>query len=198
MTERLALAVLLAVLAAPDLRAAAGTPLPTGFGAVTLGTPWAEVEALGGITELTRPASDWERLVHACGYRSVLLDVDQGRLLVTAQDSQVTELSYVTPIREGSDVMAVAQLVMQNYGQPRQATLRDELGTITLDPSRANYVVLDYDSSGKARFAISGAPLWEYRISLEHAAARRLENTTLRCAREREQEQAKARKDKAS
>jgi len=197
MNGRFASLALLALLAASDLRAA-GSALPTGFGPVSLGTPWPEVAALGGVTELTRPTSDWERLVNACGYHSAQVDVERGRLLVTAQNSRVTELSYVTPLQEGSNVMDVAKLVMQSYGQPRQATLRDEFGTITLDPSQATYVVLEYDASVKARFAVSGAPLWEYRISLEDAAARRLENLTLRCAREREKALDEAAKGKTS
>ena len=185
MSRRTALPALLALLAAPALHGA-GSELPTGFGPLSLGAPWSDVEAVGGVTELTRPTSDWERLVHACGYRSAMLDVDRGRLLVTAQDSRITKLSYVTSIQEGSNVMDVAKLVMRSYGQPRQATLRDEFGTITLDPTQASYVVLEYDAAVKARFSISAAPLWEYRISVEDGAARRLENLTLRCARERE------------
>ncbi len=177
--------LLAATLAALPARAA-DTAIPEGFGTLALGAPWAEVEALGGYTDLTRATSEWERHVHACGYRSAQVVLEQGRLLVTAQDSVITALSYVTPIRPGSRVMQVADLVIKSYGQPRRATLRDALGVITLDAERASHVVLEYPGPPEARFAISGDPLWEYRISIQDRAARRLENRTLRCARERE------------
>jgi len=177
---------LLAVGALACGSAAVAADLPTGFGTLTLGMPWSDVERAGGYTELTRATNDWERFVYQCGYRSAQLAAGQGRVLITAQDSIVTELSYVTPIQPGSDVMKVAQLVMDNYGQPQRATLRDELGAITIDQTRARYVVLEYAAAVEARFVVSGDPLWEYRISVEDGASRRLENRTLRCARELE------------
>lgn len=177
---------LLLVCALAGTGAASGADLPTGFGSFALGMPWSEVERVGGYTELTRPTSDWERFVYQCGYRSAQLALEQGRVLLTAQDSIVTELSYVTPIQADSDVMKVAQLVMDSYGQPQRATLRDALGAITIDQARASYVVLEYSGPVDARFVVSGEPMWEYRITIEDSAARRLENRTLRCARERE------------
>ena len=185
--------VLLAML--PAL-AVARNPLPTGFGPLALGTPWSDVEAATSYTELTRATSDWERFVYECGYRSAALSVDNGRLLVTAQDATVTALSYVTPIEPDSNVMKVAELVMKSYGQPKRATLRDELGTITIDQQRVAYVLLEYTGPVQASFAVSGDPLWEYRISIRHRDARRLENRTLRCAREREKAALKEKKGK--
>lgn len=160
--------------------------LPTGFASFSLGMPWSDVERVGGYTELTRPTSDWEKHVYQCGYRSAQLTLEQGRVLITAQDSVLTELSYVTALQADSDVMKVAQLVMDNYGQPQHATLRDALGAITIDQASARYVVLEYAGPVEARFVVSGEPMWEYRISIEDPNARRLENRTLRCARELE------------
>lgn len=160
--------------------------LPTGFAGLSLGMPWSEVERAGGYTELTRPASNWERYVYQCGYRSALLSLEQGRMLMTAQDFVLTELSYVTALQTDSDVMKVAQRVIDSYGQPQRATLRDALGAITLDQARARYAVLEYSGPVEARFVVSGEPMWEYRISIEDGSARRLENRTLRCARELE------------
>jgi hypothetical protein len=180
--------VAVAVAALLPAAAAATTPLPTGFGPVSLGTPWEEVVAAGQVSELTRPASAWEHIVHACGYRSAELRLEDGRLLVTAQDAQVTALSHASPIAPGSDVMQVAQRVVERYGQPHRTTLRDAFGTVIVEEARARFVVLEYDGPVKARFAVSGAPLWEYRVSVEHRDARRLENRTLRCAREREKQ----------
>lgn len=190
MTEgarRLALASALA--AAGALQAA---ELPTGFGDFRLGMPWSEVERVGGHTELTRATSDWERFVYQCGYRSARLVLEQGRMLVTAQHATVTELSYVTPLTADSEVMAVAQRVMDSYGPPQRATLRDALGAITIDQSTVRYVVLEYSGAVQARFSVSGDPLWEYRISIEDASSRRLENRTLRCARDLEKAAAPA------
>lgn len=177
------LALACALAATGALRSA---ELPTGFGALQLGMPWSEVERAGAHTELTRATSDWERLVYQCGYRSARLALEQGRVLVTAQDATITGLSYVIALQTDSDVMKVAQRVIDSYGQPQRATLRDALGAITIDQSRARYVVLEYSGPVQARFTVSGEPLWEYRISIEDASARRLENRTLRCARELE------------
>ena len=178
-----ALALACALAAAGAVRAA---ELPTGFGAFSLGMPWSEVERVGAYTELTRATSDWERFVYQCGYRSARLALEHGRVQVTAQDATVTGLSYVTSLQADSEVMKVAQLVMDSYGQPQRATLRDALGAITIDQSRVRYVVLEYSGPVQARFTVSGEPLWEYRISIEDASSRRLENRTLRCARELE------------
>jgi hypothetical protein len=175
-----------AALAAAATAVAASTPLPTGFGPVSLGTPWSEVVATARVSELTRVASTWERLVRACGYHSAELRLEEGRLLVTAQASQVTGLSYATPIAPGSDLAQLAAGVMRRYGPPLQATLRDAFGAVVVDEARARHVVLEYDGAVKARFAVSGAPLWEYRVSVEDHDARRLENRTLRCARRRQ------------
>lgn len=164
----------------------AQTPLPTGFGPISLGSSWETVEAAGATTMLTRASGKWEQNMVHCGYRSARLSVDQGSLLVTAQHATVTELSYATPIRAGSDLMQAAALVIETYGQPERATLRDEFGTVTIEQSRARYVVLEYVGPVEARFSISGEPLWEHRIGIADRNRRRLENQTVRCARERE------------
>ena len=157
---------------------------------MTLGMPWAEVENAGDFTELTRPATAWEQHIYDCGYRSARFAMKDGSLLVTAQDHVVTALSHTTTIERGSDVMKVAGRVIENYGRPRQATLRDELGAVTIEQTRTHYALLEYRATVDAAFAISGDPLWEYRITVNDRNTRRLENRTIRCARTREKESA--------
>ena len=78
----------------------ADTTLPTGFGAVTLGMPWNDVQSANKFVELTRITSDWERHVYDCGYRHAQLISDDSRLLVTAENFLVMQLSYVTSIKK--------------------------------------------------------------------------------------------------
>jgi hypothetical protein len=164
----------------------AQTALPTGFGSLALGMPWADVQSDNKVVELTRVTSEWEGLVYECGYRSAQIALGNGRLLVTAEDFVVTQLSYVTAIEKDSNLMQVAQLVIKTYGQPRQVSMRDALGAVTIDQSAANYVKLDFSAANLATFVISGEPLWEYRISIEDPNVRRVQNRTIRCAREKQ------------
>jgi hypothetical protein len=164
--------------------------LPGGFGPLSLGMPWDEARNAGDFTELTRPATAWEQHVFDCGYRSARFEMADASVLVTAQDHVVTALSYATTIERGSNLMKVAGLVIENYGQPRQATLRDELGAVTIERSRANHALLEYLGTVDATCAVSGDPLWEYRITINGRNMRRLENRTIRCARAREKQAA--------
>jgi len=171
-----------------SLTSYAQTALPTGFVPLALGMHWDDVQANANVIERTRITSEWERLVYECGYRSAQLASGDARLLVTTEAFTITTLSYVTAIETGSNLMQVAQLVIKNYGQPLQATLRDELGTVTIDPAQANYVTLEYKGENRVNFVVSGAPIWEYRISVEAADLRRAQNRTVRCARTKEKE----------
>ena len=166
----------------------ANTTLPTGFGAVTLGMSWNDAQSANKFVELTRINSDWERHVYDCGYRHAQLTRDDSRLLVTAEDFMVMQLSYVTSIKKDSNLMQVAKQIIDNYGEPNQATMRDELGAITIEQATANYVTLVFDGATHAKFMVSGTPLWEYRISIEDANLRGAQNRTVRCARAREKQ----------
>ncbi|MFT5448918.1 MAG: hypothetical protein ACI9DC_004104 [Gammaproteobacteria bacterium] len=181
-----------------SLASHAQTALPTGFGPVALGMHWDDVQTNPNVIERTRLTSEWERLVYECGYRSAQLASGDARLLVTTEAFTVTSLSYVKAIEAGSNLMQVAQLVIKNYGQPRQATLRDALGTVTIDQAQANYVTLEYKGESRVNFVVSGAPLWEYRISVEAADPRRAQNRTIRCARTKEKERLNAAAKKSS
>ncbi|MFT5173499.1 MAG: hypothetical protein ACI8W7_001676 [Gammaproteobacteria bacterium] len=164
----------------------AQTALPTGFGSFTLGMHWDDVQSSTGLVELTRINSAWERLVYDCGYRHAQITTDKGRLLVTVEDFTVTSLSYVTAIQKDSNLMQVAQLIINNYGQPQQATMRDALGAVTIDQSTANYITLEFGGDKPAMFEVSGAPMWEYRISIQNGDLRGTQNRTIRCARKQE------------
>jgi len=160
--------------------------LPSGFSSLTLGMSWDDVQSSNELVELTRFTSEWERLVYECGYRRAQLTIDEGRLLVTAENFTITHLSFVTAIDKGSNLNQVAQLIIDSYGQPRQATMRDRLGAITFDQRAANYVTLKFSGESDVEFVVSGNPLWEYRISIEDGNARRAQNRTIRCARTKE------------
>jgi len=163
--------------------AATHKSLPVGFAGINLRDAWDSVENGRSLTDLNTVSSDWERYVSDCGYRSVLLETPETRVLITGNNFQVTAMSFSARIKAGSNLMAVANQIIKQYGQPKQATLRDVLGTVTIDPSRVQYVQLIYEAAVSAEFSVSGAPLWEYRISIRDKEENRIENKTLRCAR---------------
>ena len=119
--------------------------------------------------------------------RQQILETEAGTLLVTVNGSVITALSRLTPLEPGSDLLEAAERVIDTYGQPEQATLRDASGRITLDRNRARFVTLEYRQPRPVEFSLSGAPLWEYRIAIQDPRQRWHENKTLRCARAREQ-----------
>jgi len=163
--------------------AASQNSLPSGFANINLRDPWDRVANGRVLKDLNTVNSDWERYVSECGYRSALLETKNGRVLVTANDFQVTAMSFSAGIKPGSNLMAVANQIIKQYGQPKQATLRDILGIVTIDPNRVQHVLLHYNGAVRADFAVSGAPLWEYRISIVDKNERRIENRMLRYAR---------------
>ena len=108
-----------------------------------------------------------------CGYRSVLATIGNGQLMVTVNDFVITDVSYTTAIEAGSDLFAVADLVIQNYGQPSAAIMRDLFGQVTIDKERVNFITLEYDRRDQIVFYISGRELWQYqiRVQLRNATA---------------------------
>jgi len=176
------LAPLLILLSAP----LAGAELPHGFGGIALGANWNQLAERYTTRELDEITTPWDRYVRECGYHALEINADKGRILVTLNDSVVTEITYITSIKKDSDVTAVADLVMRNYGQPDSAAMRDLFGQVTIDRKRVNFVALQYRRPRTAQFTVSGAPLWEYRIQLRHRQFRWYENKTLRCARAKE------------
>ena len=137
----------------------ANAQLPIGFGPIAVGQPWIEIEGKFPYQDMSDASTLPERLSQECGYKQVSMTTDKGYLLVTTNDFVVTELSLITPINPGSDLMAVADLVMQTYGQPKSAAMRTALGQATIDRQRVNYIELKYDSEHPVTFYVSGANL---------------------------------------
>ena len=161
--------------------------LPAGFGGINVGDSWLDVQGRRDYESLADLSSPWGRHVQECGYYSVRLPADKGQLLITVHDFVVTDLSYVTPINEGSDLLAVADLVMNTYGQPDSAAMRNAVGTVSIDKDDVNYITLDYSKGARpVQFNISGRALWRYQIKVRYEHYRWHENRTYRCAREKE------------
>jgi hypothetical protein len=174
------------------LAAAQPTELPSGFGGVTVGDTFEQVSARFNLENLDGLATPWDAYLRECGYRTTRVDAEKGELLVTFNDFVVTRLSYITPIKPGTDLLAVADLVMQTYGQPDRASMRSIFGKVTIDKDEVNFITLSYRSPRNVDFTISGRELWEYRITVNFERERWHENNTMRCAREKEKEAAKA------
>ncbi|MEM7408519.1 MAG: hypothetical protein AAF458_24755 [Pseudomonadota bacterium] len=164
---------------------AAQSLLPTGFGTVNIGAAWDEVSAGFDFRDLSDASTLLERLNQECGYKTALVNSDDGDLLITVNDFIVTDLSYATPLEPNSDLMAVADLVMQTYGQPKSATMRDAIGKATLDRARVSHIELRYDAKNPVTFYISGAAVWQYQINVQYAQKRWHQNKNTRCARQR-------------
>ena len=164
----------------------AQSELPSGFGGITVGMPWEEVASAYQSKLLDSSSSALDRFSLECGYRTALVKVENGELLVIANDGVVTNITYITPIQPGSDLMAAADLVMNNYGQPDVASMRDLAGRVTLDRARVNYVTLVYGRKRRVEFKLSGRELWHYEVSIRFEHYRWHENKGLRCAREKE------------
>lgn len=166
--------------------AIAQNPLPSGFGGVSVGMKWDEVASQFDLQSLDGTGSSLDEFAAQCGYRTALLPVDNGKLLLTANDHIVTEVAYITTIKPGSDLVAAADLVMQSYGQPGQASMRDLSGQVTIDPLKVNFVNLSYGSKRTVEFSLSGRDLWQYQVSVRYEHYRWHQNKTLRCARDLE------------
>lgn len=198
--RRVCQAVLLATLAlvGTTFAARASDVLPTGFGAINVGAAWADVEGLYPYTDLSDASTLLERLNQECGYKTVLMQTPDGELMVTINDFIVTDLSFATPLQEGSNLMDVADVVMQTYGQPKAATMRDAFGKATLNNRRVNHVELRYEAKNPVTFFVSGAAVWRYQINVHYAQRRWHQNKNFRCARARAKAlRTQARQDKA-
>lgn len=167
-------------------RSASAEPLPDGFGGISVDMPWSAVESGFQVAPLDQPVTGWDTHVRDCGYRAVRIAADSGELLVQADDFTVTAVSFVSPLTPGSDLLEVAELVLQSYGQPERATQRDALGQVTLDRAAVRYVTLEYEDPRPVEFSIAGAGVWEYRVQVRSEQARYHLNRMLRCARDRE------------
>jgi len=163
--------------------ALAQSALPTGFGLVNIGAQWQEVEGQTQYDDLSDASTLLERLSQECGYKSARLNTDDGELLVTVNDFIVTNLNFATPLEPNSDLMAVADLVMQTYGQPKAAVMRDAFGKAVLDRSRVSHIELRYDAKNPVTFYVSGAAVWQYHISIQFSQRRWHQNKNSRCAR---------------
>lgn len=168
------------------------TELPAGFAGIKVGDPFDEVAAQYKLKNLNGLATPWDTYVHECGFRTASLTAENGELLVTFNDFVVTELSYITPIKPNTDLLAVADLVMQNYGQPDRASMRSIFGKVTIDKDEVNFITLSYRSPRRVDFTVSGRALWQYRITVKFEQDRWHENNTMRCAREKEKAAAQA------
>ena len=175
----------------------AATPLPKGFAGVDVGRSWLEVETLYVFQDLSTPTSEWGKFAAQCGYRSVLANVENGQLMVTVNDFVITDVSYTTAIDSGSDLFVVADLVIQSYGQPSAAVMRDLFGQVTIDKDRVNFITLEYGRQDQIVFYISGRELWQYQIRVQLERYRWHENKTLRCAREKDADATAARQETA-
>ena len=164
----------------------ATTPLPTGFAGIDVGRTWIEVQGRHPFEDLATPTTEWGKFVADCGYRSLLATVEKGQLMVTVNDFVITDISYTTAIEAESDLFAVADLVIQSYGQPSAAVMRDLFGQVTIDKERVNFITLEYECRDQIVFYISGRELWQYQIRVQLERYRWYENKTLRCAREKD------------
>lgn len=88
--------------------------LPTGFGGIDIGDSWEQVSPNLSYELIDSLATPWDEFLNKCGYLSLRVIADQAELLVTVNDSVVTEVSSATSIRPGSDLMEVALLVEKN------------------------------------------------------------------------------------
>ena len=165
---------------------AATTALPKGFAGIDVGRPWSEVKDLYTFEDLATPTTAWGKFVADCGYRTMLANLEKGQLMVTVNDHVVTDVSYTTDIEQPADLFAVADLVIQSYGQPSAAIMRDLFGQVTIDKDRVNFITLEYDRRDQIVFYVSGRELWQYQIRVQLERYRWHENKTLRCAREKD------------
>ncbi|MDX1514222.1 MAG: hypothetical protein R3174_10820 [Gammaproteobacteria bacterium] len=176
----------LCLLLVPALSAAQPNELPEGFGGIAVGDRYEDVAAKYELQNLDGLATSWDTFLQDCGYRNVRLDAEKGELLLTFNDFVVTRLSYITPIKPDTDLLAVADLVMQSYGQPDIASMRSIFGKVTIDKDEVNFITLTYRTPRRVEFTISGRELWEYRITVYSDKHRWHENATTRCARDKE------------
>ena len=176
----------------------AQSELPSGFGGISVGADWGDIESDFEFRRLDSSSTPLDRFAAQCGFRSLALDAQKGELLVTVNDFVVTDVAYITPIQPESDLVAVADLVMKNYGQPDRASMRNLLGQVTIDRDEVNFVTLEYRAKKAVEFTLTGREQWEYRIRVRYEHHRWHENRTMRCARELEKEASAAAAEQAA
>ena len=78
---------------------------------------------------------------------------------MTVNDYVVTQISFATSIRPGSDLMQVARLVEKNFVPPERREMRTLFGKETDDPADANFITLFYRTPRPLDISISGRAL---------------------------------------
>ena len=166
---RRALLIFVAVVLCHAVRAQ--SEFPNGFGGINVGTKWEEIRGQFEFQRLDTESTTWDQYASQCGFQVLLLEAENGRILATLNDFVVTDVTYATPIEPNSDLLAIADLVMQNYGQPERASMRNVVGQVTIDRSDVNFITLEYRKPKLIRFTVSGREQWEYRINIrfEHS-----------------------------
>ena len=162
--------------------------LPTGFGDIDIGDAWQEVSANLSYEIIDSLATPWDLFLNQCGYFSLRVSADTAELLVTVNHFVVTEVSFATSIRPGSDLMQVARLVEKNYGPPERREMRTLFGKETGNPAEANFITLFYRTPHPVDISISGRALWKYQITARSPKADWYANKSLQCAREKEKQ----------
>lgn len=162
--------------------------LPTGFGDIDIGDSWQEVSLNLSYEVIDSLATPWDEYLNQCGYLSLRVSAEQAELLVTVNDSVVTEISFATSIRPGSNLMEVARLVEKNYGPPERREMRTLFGEQTENAAEANFVTLSYRTPHPVDISISGHALWKYQITARSPKADWYANKSLLCAREKEKQ----------
>ncbi len=162
--------------------------LPTGFVGIDIGDRWEEVSESLSYEVIDSLATPWDVYLNECGYSTLRVSAENADVLVTVNDFVVTEVSYATPIRPGSDLMKVARLVEKNYGPPQRRKMRTLFGQQTQDVTEANFITLAYAVPHPVTISISGRALWKYQITARSPKAEWHANKSLLCAREKEKD----------
>ena len=160
--------------------------LPSGFGGVTVGMPWEQIAHQHPLHTLNTSGAAFDQYALACGYRTAVIKLAQAKLLLTANDNVVTEVTYITEIEAGTDLVAAADQIIGDYGQPSRVSMRDLSGRATLDRRDVNYVNLVYGGKRQVEFNLTGRELWKYQVGVRSEHYHWHQNKTLRCAREKE------------
>lgn len=162
--------------------------LPTGFGDIDIGDSWQEVSSDLSYEIIDSLATPWDVYLNQCGYLSLRASADTAELLVTVNDFVVTEVSFATSIRPGSNLMEVARLVEKNYGPAERREMRTLFGAETENAAEANFITLFYRVPHAVDISISGRALWKYQITARSPKADWYANKSLLCAREKEKQ----------
>ena len=186
--DRTRVAVIASALCVAAAANAQEKDLPTGFGGIDIGDSWQQVSADLSYEIIDSLATPWDVFLNQCGYLSIRVSAEKAELLVTVNDFVVTEVSFATSIRPGSDLMQAARLVERNYGPAERREMRTLFGQETDNPADANFITLFYRSPHPVDISISGRALWKYQITARSPKADWYANKSLLCAREKEKQ----------